>query len=211
MTMRLPRHLPNLLSLFRILLVPLLVVVLLTKFDGREFVGLGVFLLASLTDLLDGWVARRFRLETKLGKLLDPAADKILTAAAFISLVELNPGVVPAWMVVTIISRELAVSALRSFAAAEHVVIGASFAGKVKTIVQVIAISLVIIYNQLGEFGHLAPISLWVSLVVTVYSGGEYFVRYAGLILAAEEAQLREAEEQRAEQLPSIEPRAKAG
>jgi CDP-diacylglycerol--glycerol-3-phosphate 3-phosphatidyltransferase len=211
MTMRLPRHLPNLLSLFRILLVPLLVVVLLTKFDGKEFVGLGVFLLASLTDLLDGWVARRFRLETKLGKLLDPAADKILTAAAFISLVELNPSVVPAWMVVTIISRELAVSALRSFAAAEHVVIGASFAGKVKTIVQVIAISLVIIYNQLGEFGHLAPISLWVSLVVTVYSGGEYFVRYAGLILAAEEAQLREAEEQRAEQLPSIEPRAKAG
>ena len=211
MTMRLPRHLPNLLSLFRILLVPLLVVVLLTKFDGKEFVGLGVFLLASLTDLLDGWVARRFRLETKLGKLLDPAADKILTAAAFISLVELNPGVVPAWMVVTIISRELAVSALRSFAAAEHVVIGASFAGKVKTGVQVVAISLVIIYNQLGEFGHLAPISLWVSLVVTVYSGGEYFVRYAGLILAAEEAQLREAEEQRAEQLPSIEPRAKAG
>ncbi len=212
MTMRLPRHLPNLLSLFRILLVPLLVVVLLTKFDNKEFVGLGVFLLASLTDLLDGWVARRFRLETKLGKLLDPAADKILTAAAFISLVELNPGVVPAWMVVTIISRELAVSALRSFAAAEHVVIGASFAGKVKTIVQVIAISLVIIYNQLGEFGHLAPISLWVSLVVTIYSGGEYFVRYAGLILAAEEAQLRDAEEQRAEQpVPSIEPRAKAG
>lgn len=211
MTMRLPRHLPNLLSLFRILLVPLLVVVLLTKFENKEFVGLGVFLLASLTDLLDGWVARRFRLETKLGKLLDPAADKILTAAAFISLVELNPGVVPAWMVVTIISRELAVSALRSFAAAEHVVIGASFAGKVKTIVQVIAISLVIIYNQLGEFGHLAPISLWVSLVVTIYSGGEYFVRYAGLILAAEEAQLREAEERAEQPVPSIEPRAKAG
>jgi CDP-diacylglycerol--glycerol-3-phosphate 3-phosphatidyltransferase len=210
MTMRLPRHLPNLLSLFRILLVPLLVVVLLTKFEGKEFVGLGVFLLASLTDLLDGWVARRFRLETRLGKLLDPAADKILTAAAFISLVELNPGVVPAWMVVTIISRELAVSALRSFAAAEHVVIGASLAGKVKTGVQVVAISLVIIYNQLGEFGHLAPISLWVSLVVTVYSGGEYFVRYAGLILAAEEAHAREAE-QRAEPVPSIEPRAKAG
>ena len=181
--MRLPRHLPNFLSLFRILMVPLLVVVLLTKFENKEFVGLGVFLLASLTDLLDGWVARRFRLETRLGKLLDPAADKILTAAAFISLVELNPGVVPAWMVVTIISRELAVSALRSFAAAEHVVIGASFAGKVKTIVQGIAISLVIIYNQLGEFGHLAPISLWVSLVVTVYSGGEYFVHYGRLIL----------------------------
>jgi CDP-diacylglycerol--glycerol-3-phosphate 3-phosphatidyltransferase len=181
--MRMPRYVPNLLSLFRIVLVPLLVVVLLTKFDGKEFVGLGVFLLASATDLLDGLIARRFRLETRLGKLLDPAADKILTAAAFISLVEQNPAVVPAWMVVVIISRELAVSALRSFAAAEHVVIGASFAGKIKTAVQVIAISLVIIYNQLGEFSHLAPISVWVSLIVTAYSGIEYFVRYGRLIL----------------------------
>jgi CDP-diacylglycerol---glycerol-3-phosphate 3-phosphatidyltransferase len=186
--MRLPRHLPNLLSLLRILLVPLLVVVLLTKFENKELVGLGVFLLASLTDLLDGWVARRFRLETRLGKLLDPAADKILTAAAFISLVELNPGLVPAWMVVAIISRELAVSALRSFAAAERVVIGASVAGKVKTTVQVIAISLLIIYNQLGEFSHLAPLSLWASLIVTVYSGVEYFARFAKLIIAGERA-----------------------
>jgi CDP-diacylglycerol--glycerol-3-phosphate 3-phosphatidyltransferase len=185
--MRLPRHLPNLLSLFRILMVPLLVVVLLTKFENKEFVGLGVFLLASLTDLLDGWVARRFRLETRLGRLLDPAADKILTAAAFISLVELNPGLVPAWMVVAIISRELAVSALRSFAAAERVVIGASLAGKLKTTVQVIAISLLIIHTRLpGELSHLAPVSLWASLVVTVYSGIEYFARYARLILAAE-------------------------
>src|SRR5687768_2980845 len=74
--MRMPRQVPNLLSLSRILLVPLLVVVLLTKFEGKEFVGLGVFLLASATDLLDGLIARRFRLETRLGKLLDPAADK---------------------------------------------------------------------------------------------------------------------------------------
>jgi len=186
--MRLPRQLPNSLSLFRILLVPLLVVVLLTKFEGREFVGLGVFLLAALTDLLDGWLARRFKLETRLGKLLDPAADKILMAAAFISLVELNPGLVPAWMVVAIISRELAVSGLRSFAAAEHLVIGASFAGKIKTFVQVVAVSLIIIYNQLGEFSHLAPISLWVALVVTVYSGVEYFVRYGRLILESPDA-----------------------
>ena len=186
--MRLPRYLPNLLSLSRILLVPLLVVVLLTKFDGKEFVGLGVFLLASVTDLLDGFIARRFRLETRLGKLLDPAADKILTAAAFISLVELNPGVVPAWMVVVIISRELAVSGLRSFIAADQVVISASAAGKVKTVLQVIAISLVIIYNQLGEFSHLAPISLWLAVLVTIYSGAEYFVRYARMIMGQAEA-----------------------
>lgn len=205
--MRLPRHLPNLLSLFRILLVPLLVVVLLTKFENKEFVGLGVFLLASLTDLLDGWVARRFGLITRLGKLLDPAADKILTAAAFISLVELNPGLVPAWMVVAIISRELAVSALRSFAAAEHVVIGASIAGKVKTTVQVIAISLLIIYNQLGEFSHLAPLSLWLSLLVTVYSGIEYFVRFARLIMAGDRP---ETPAEVAEQTEAIERASKA-
>ena len=91
--------------------MPLLVVVLLTKFEGKEWVGLGVFLLASLTDFLDGFIARRKKQVTQLGKLLDPAADKLLTSAAFISLVEL--GLAPAWMVVVIIAREFAVSSLR--------------------------------------------------------------------------------------------------
>ena len=95
-------------------MVPLLVVVLLTKFEGKEWVGLGVFLLASLTDFLDGFIARRKKQVTQLGKLLDPAADKLLTSAAFISLVEL--GLAPAWMVVVIIAREFAVSSLRSMA-----------------------------------------------------------------------------------------------
>ena len=85
-------------------MVPLLVVVLLTKFEGKEWVGLGVFLLAALTDFLDGFIARRKKQVTQLGKLLDPAADKLLTSAAFISLVEL--GLAPAWMVVVIIARE---------------------------------------------------------------------------------------------------------
>jgi len=174
-------NLPNLLSIFRILLVPLLVVILLTKFDGKEFYGLAVFLLASLTDFLDGFIARRQQKVTRLGKLLDPAADKILTSAAFISLVEL--GVAPAWMVVVIIAREFAVSALRSMAAAEHVVIAATLAGKVKTALQIIAIALLIFYNQLGEFGHLAPLSLWLAMLISVYSGLEYFVRYTPLIV----------------------------
>jgi CDP-diacylglycerol--glycerol-3-phosphate 3-phosphatidyltransferase len=186
--MRLPPYLPNLLSLSRIVLVPLLVVVLLTKFEGKEFVGLGVFLLASVTDLLDGWIARRFRLETRLGKLLDPAADKILTAAAFISLVELYPEVVPAWMVVVIISRELAVSGLRSFVATDQIVIAASLAGKVKTVTQVIAIALTIIHEEIGELGRLAHLMLWVAVGVTLYSGIEYFVRYARLIIGQAEA-----------------------
>lgn len=177
------RNLPNLLSIFRILLVPLLVVVLLTKFEGKEFVGLGLFLLASLTDFLDGFIARRHKAVTRLGQLLDPAADKILISAAFISLVELDHTVTPAWMVVAIIAREFAVTALRSFAAAERVIIPSDFSGKLKTGLQIVSISLLILYNQLGEFSHLAPLSLWAVLVVSAYSGVRYFVRFGHLIV----------------------------
>lgn len=167
---------PNLLSLARILLVPVLVVVLLTKFDGKEFVGLGLFLLASLTDFLDGFIARRLQKVTRLGKLLDPAADKILTSAALISLVEL--GLAPAWMVAVIIAREFAVTSLRAVAASEQKVLAAIGSAKLKTVVQIIAISLLIFYNQLGEFEHLAPLSLWAAMLVSLYSGAEYFFRF---------------------------------
>ena len=169
-------NLPNILSLVRILLVPLLVAVLLTKFEGKEFVGLAVFLVASLTDFLDGFIARRRGLVTRLGKLLDPAADKILVSAAFIALVELD--LAPAWMVVVIIAREFAVSALRSVAATEHIVLGAISSAKVKTVTQMIAIALLIIYERLGSFEQLAPISLWVAMLASVYSGLEYFFRF---------------------------------
>lgn len=164
-------------------MAPLLVVVLLTKFHGKEFVGLGVFLLAALTDFLDGYIARRQQLVTRLGKLLDPAADKILTSAAFISLVEMNPAVTPAWMVVVIIAREFAVSSLRGFAASEHLVLAASPSAKLKTTLQIIAIALLIFYNQLGEFGRLAPICLWLAMLASLYSGAEYFVRYGTQLL----------------------------
>lgn len=177
-------NLPNILSSIRILLVPILVVVLLTKFNHREVVGLAVFLLAAATDFLDGWIARRWGLETRLGKLLDPAADKILTSAAFISLVEL--GQAPAWIVVTIVAREFAISTLRSVAAAERIVISASLWGKVKTIVQVIAIALLIFHDQLGPWGFLGEIALIAALVVSVVSGIEYGVRYARFVLQRE-------------------------
>jgi len=180
-------NLPNLLSICRILLVPPLVVVLLTKFEGKEWWGLGLFLLAAAMDFLDGFLARRRKQVTRLGTLLDPAADKILVSAAFISLVEMDPRVVPAWMVVVIIAREFAVTSLRGFAAAENLVIPAGLSGKAKTTVQIVAIALVIIHNQIRRlFPHLAPLSLWVALVITVYSGIEYFVRYGRLILRGE-------------------------
>lgn len=179
-------NIPNLLSIFRILLVPPLVVVLLTRIEDKEWWGLGLFLLAAVMDFFDGYLARRRQEVTRLGTLLDPAADKILISAAYISLVEQNPAVVPSWIVVVIVAREFAVSSLRSFAAAENLVIPAGASGKVKTIVQIVSIALLIIHNKLEEFSHLAPISLWVALVITIYSGVEYFVRFGRLILRGE-------------------------
>lgn len=173
-------NIPNLLSLFRILLVPLLVAVLLTKFDGKEFVGLGVFWLASITDFLDGFIARRMKKVTKLGMLLDPAADKILTSAAFISLVEL--GLAPAWMVVIIVAREFAVSTLRSVAASQNEVMAAAPSGKVKTVLQIVAISLLIVSDQMGRFSILPELALWAALLATIYSGVEYFARNAHVL-----------------------------
>lgn len=175
-------NLPNLLSIFRILLVPPLVVVLLTKFEDKEWWGLGLFLLAAIMDFFDGYLARRRRQVTRLGTLLDPAADKILISAAFISLVEM--GLASAWMVVVIVAREFAVSALRSFAAVENMVIPSGFSGKLKTVVQIVAVASLIIHNQLpGELRHVSLISLWAAVLVSVYSGIEYFIRFRGYLL----------------------------
>ena len=200
-------NLPNLLSIFRILLVPPLVVVLLTKFEDKEWWGLGLFLLAAVMDFLDGYLARRRKEVTRLGTLLDPAADKILVSAAFISLVELDPTVVPSWIVVVIICREFAVTALRSFASAEGLVIPAGLSGKIKTTVQIISIALLIIHSQVEkEFGHLAPISLWVAMLITVYSGIEYFVRFGRLILRGEVPESLRGPAPSSAQIPSAPP-----
>ena len=143
-------NLPNALTLVRMFLVPLLVVVLLTEFEGRrilgvskEILGAGIFALASLTDWLDGYLARRRRQVTWFGQMLDPIADKLLTSAAFISLVQLD--LAPAWMVALIIGREFAVTALRSLAYAKGITIPASSLGKFKMASQVTAILLLIL------------------------------------------------------------------
>lgn len=141
-------NLPNLLTLLRIFLVPLLVVVLLTKFSEdwiglpQHIAGVSLFLLAALTDVADGWLARRRRQISRLGILLDPIADKILISSAFISLVENR--LAPAWAVVIVIGREFAVSGLRAVAAGEGWAIPASKAGKLKMFSQVVTIALLI-------------------------------------------------------------------
>ncbi|MFN0123467.1 MAG: CDP-diacylglycerol--glycerol-3-phosphate 3-phosphatidyltransferase [Blastocatellia bacterium] len=147
-------NLPNLLTLLRIFLVPLLVVVLLTRFSEDWFgvpqhiTAVALFLVAALTDMVDGWLARRWKQVSRLGILLDPIADKLLISSAFISLVENR--LAPAWAVVIIVGREFAVSGLRSIAAAEGWAIPASAAGKFKMVSQVVAITLLMMSSVDG-------------------------------------------------------------
>ena len=175
-------NLPNSLTLFRIFLVPVLVVVLLTKFS--DWTGLAIFLIAAVTDYLDGFFARRMNKTTRLGTLLDPIADKLLMSAAFISLVEL--GLAKAWMVVIIIGREFAVSGLRSIAAQNGITIAASPLGKTKTITQVIAISLLIIADEIGEFKFTSVLALWLVMAFAIVSGVDYFIKFARAVLKPE-------------------------
>lgn len=177
-------NLPNSLTLIRIFLVPLLVVVLLTKPAGlvsgvsNQVLGAAIFAVASITDWLDGYVARRRKQVTTVGQLMDPVADKLLTAAAFISLVQM--GAAPAWMVAVIIGREFAITGLRSLAYARGVVIPSSRLGKGKMASQVTAILLLILGHEgpslLSLLGHAA---LWVVVVIAVVSGVDYYRSYA--------------------------------
>jgi CDP-diacylglycerol--glycerol-3-phosphate 3-phosphatidyltransferase len=183
-------NLPNSLTLVRMFLVPLLVVVLLTEFEGRqilgiskELVGAGIFAIASLTDWLDGYLARRRRQITWLGQMLDPIADKLLTSAAFISLVQLD--LAPAWMVALIIGREFAVTALRSLAYSKGFTIAASPLGKIKMASQVTAILLLIL--GWGPMPWVAPLglaALWVVMVAAVVSAVDYYRRFHHMLNA---------------------------
>jgi CDP-diacylglycerol---glycerol-3-phosphate 3-phosphatidyltransferase len=170
-------NLPNALTVLRIFLVPVLVVVLLTRTrtDGGLMLGVAIFGLAVLTDYLDGYFARRRNQVTRLGTLLDPLADKLLTASAFLSLVEMDA--VPAWMVMIILGRELAVTGLRNVAAGWGHLIPASGLGKGKMVAQVVAIFLLLLARH-PRFAFLhapALASLWLVVVLALVSGIDYF------------------------------------
>jgi CDP-diacylglycerol--glycerol-3-phosphate 3-phosphatidyltransferase len=182
-------NLPNSLTLARIVLVPLLVVVLLTKFEGRLVLGMpkgyvaaAIFGLASLTDWLDGYLARRRQQITVLGQLLDPIADKLLIIAALVSLVQL--GLAAAWMTAIIIGRELAVTGLRGVAQTRGLTMPASPMGKVKMVTEVVAVLLL----MLGEEGWptlvtLGQVSLWVVLGFALWSAVEYYQTFNAVLM----------------------------
>lgn len=166
-------NLPISLTLLRIFFVPLLVVLLFTKGKNMDLWAVGVFLLAAVTDLLDGWLARKRSQITTLGILLDPIADKLLTSAAFISLVELH--LVPAWMVVIIVGRELAVSGLRAIASAQGWILAASDLGKTKMVFQVVAITVIVLEGRITVIRPLGDVLLWMVVAFALASAAQYF------------------------------------
>ncbi len=186
-------NLPNTLTVIRIFLVPLLVVVLLTKFEGRavsgihvEFVAAAIFGLASLTDWLDGYLARRRQQITWVGQVLDPIADKLLISATLVSLVQLD--LAPAWMAAVIIGREFAVTGLRSVAFSRGLIIPASSLGKMKMATQVVAVLLLLLgWERFPTLLWLGKLALWAVMAIALGSALDYFWRFSRAIGQAAE------------------------
>jgi len=180
-------NLPNKITVSRILLIPIFLVIMIVDFGWGEvnflgtempvehLVGALVFIIASTTDWVDGYYARKYNLVTNLGKFLDPLADKLLVSAALIVLVELN--FAASWIVILIISREFAVTGLRLILAGEGEVVAANMLGKIKTWTQIIAVSALLLHNAPFESLSIpfADIALWVAAFFTVWSGWDYF------------------------------------
>jgi len=194
-------NLPNVLTLVRIFLVPLLVVVLLTRFEAelifgvhKEVLGAAIFGLAAFTDWLDGYLARQRRQVTSLGQMMDPLADKLLVTAALVSLVWME--LAAAWMVWVILGRELAITVFRSMAHARRVSIPASALGKVKMVMQIVAILLLMLGNQVQLFYVLGTVALWGVLIVALVSAADYYRRYNRVLSDPKVADFEQARRQ---------------
>ncbi len=167
-------NLPNKLTMFRVLLIPFFVVFMLVDITSVDkWIALAIFIIASLTDLLDGKIARKYNLVTNFGKFMDPLADKLLVCSALICLVALNK--IPAWMVIVIIAREFIISGFRLVASDNGVVIAASYWGKFKTTFQMVMICLMI--ADIAAISLLTEIVMWAALILTVVSLVDYLVK----------------------------------
>ncbi len=186
-------NLPNSITLTRIFSIPALIWILSTnRFNNtggeKELLASALFIAASITDGIDGYLARKRGQITTIGMLLDPLADKLLIAAAFITLVQFNPSLVPAWMAVVIIGREFLVSGLRSIAASEGFTIEASDLGKFKMLVQIVSVVAVILAHRWREWPvyrnyffpvhTIAWVSIWFMVVLSLVSAGDYFAAF---------------------------------
>ncbi len=174
-------NLPNKLTVLRVIMIPFFVAALL--YDGganqnMRNVAAAIFIIASLTDMLDGKIARKYNLVTNFGKFMDPLADKLLVCSALICMIELRE--LPAWMVIIIISREFIISGFRLVASDNGVVIAASYWGKFKTTFQMIGVVL-LIYN-IPALSMVTTIVIWIALALTVISLVDYVVKNAGVL-----------------------------
>ena len=186
-------NLPNKLTIFRVILIIPFVLLMLGSHaqwgwymavfggivDYADYIALGIFIIASLTDMLDGKIARKYNLVTNFGKFMDPLADKLLVCSAMICLIELDR--IPAWIVIIIISREFIISGFRLVAADNHVVIAASYWGKFKTTFQMIMVCLMI--ADIEMLAILTQVVMWIAVVLTIVSLVDYLVKNKGVLL----------------------------
>lgn len=185
-------NIPNILTLMRIATIPLLAALLMSPSRSAGFWAAALFAVASITDWLDGYLARRMGIVTIFGKFLDPIADKLIVMAALIMILPFDR--VPAWMVLVILGREIIITGLRGIASTEGIVIQASDLGKYKTIFQIVAIlGLILHYNYSWFFGvshslltvnmhNIGMFFLWIATVLTIWSGVDYLVRFIKVI-----------------------------
>lgn len=167
-------NLPNKLTMFRVILIPFFVVFLLVDITSVDnWIALAIFIIASLTDLLDGKIARKYNLVTNFGKFMDPLADKLLVCSALVCLVELEK--IPAWVVIIIIAREFIISGFRLIASDNGVVIAASYYGKFKTTFQILMICLMI--ADIEAISMLTMVVMWIAVILTVVSLIDYLVK----------------------------------
>jgi len=176
-------NLPNILTLIRILLVPVFLLAFLTRFKALGLLAAVIFVLAAITDGVDGYLARKHKAVTKLGQFLDPLADKLLITAALIGLVEVK--LITTWTAMVIIGRELAVTGLRGIAAAEGTIIAAGPWGKAKTVMQIVFIVTAMLHRSLPDGFWLHELAdflfmpfLWAAVALTIWSGVDYFAAY---------------------------------
>lgn len=169
-------NLPNKLTIARVCLIPFFVVFLLNEsISYGKYIAVGIFILASLTDTLDGYIARKYNLVTNFGKFMDPLADKLLVSAALICFVQMN--LIPTWIVIIIISREFIVTGFRLVASDSGIVLAAGFGGKIKTVTQMVMSVLLIIHLEHPVYQITEQIFIYASLVLTIYSMMDYLIR----------------------------------
>ncbi len=169
-------NLPNQLTIFRVILIPAFIVLLMS---GHNYYATAVFCIASFTDFLDGYIARKNNLVTNFGKIMDPLADKLLVMAAFVCMVELS--MVASWTVIVILAREFTITALRTVAASEGIVIAAGNSGKLKTVFQMVSIILLLLEREIVPYwlgiSYVADFVYGIAVALTIVSGVEYIIK----------------------------------